>query len=126
MLVAVKMPHIEKPAAPSLATFTEGVQALAVKCFGATSAVVSVEEDTDEEMLTPETSEWFQGVTVTPGEAMREYREIHNMTQEALGKKLGGMGRSEISNMERDRRAISKKTAKQLSRIFRVSTDRFI
>ena len=47
------------------------------------------------------------------------------MTQEKLAEKLGTR-KQVISDMEHGRRAISKATAKELSKIFSVSTDRFI
>ena len=47
------------------------------------------------------------------------------MTQAELGDKLG-VSKQVISDMESGRRAISRKTAKELSRIFNVSASRFI
>ena len=47
------------------------------------------------------------------------------MTQTELGQMLG-VSKQVISDMEHERRAISRKTAKELSRIFSVSVDRFI
>ena len=51
------------------------------------------------------------------------YRE--GATQKELAEKLG-MNKQHISDMERDRRSISKKTAKELAGIFKVSPVRFI
>ena len=48
-----------------------------------------------------------------------------DMTQVQLAEKLGTTKQA-VSNMEHDIRPISKKTAKELSRIFRVSADNFI
>ena len=82
--------------------------------------------DEDELLLTPETSKWFQNTTVSPGEAMQAYREIHELTQAKLGAKLGGIDRGEISKMETGKRNISIKTARKLAALFDVPVDRFI
>ncbi len=121
MLVAVKKPRIEiRGEIP--------VQFLNVvrDFFGADS--VMVEQDFDDEILTPETSALFQQIdeSITPGKAMRHYREIHNMTQSELGSRLGGIDKAEVSKMETGKRSISKKTAKKLSRVFDVPVGRFI
>ena len=118
MLAVVKKPHIEiRGDLPEL--FLEMTR----KFFG--ERMVSI-IDESEELLTPETSEWFQNTAVLPGEAMRSYREIHELTQEAIGQKLGGVARSEVSKMENGKRNISIKTARKLAEIFDVSVDRFI
>ena len=57
---------------------------------------------------------------------MKIYREIHGMTQEALGRTLGNIPRQHISNMERGIRAISVNNAKKLSKLFKVPLDKFI
>lgn len=122
MLVAVKMPHIEiKGDVPE--KFLEMTRDF----FGSDSVTV-VADDPDDEIVRPETSKLYQGIeaSITPGKAMRHYREIHNMTQEQLGKRLGGVARQEVSKMETGSREISKKTAKKLAKIFEVPVGRFI
>ncbi len=54
------------------------------------------------------------------------YRELHGYTQAALGTKLGNVPRQNVSNMEKDRRPISKETARKLVAIFEVSVEKFI
>lgn len=61
----------------------------------------------------------------TPGSNLRFYRNLAGLTQKELADKLG-MTKQHISDMERDKRAISKKTAKNLGSIFKVSPARFI
>lgn len=126
MQVAVKMPHIETPANALPEGFLEKLRALTHEYFGVAPADVVVEACDDDELISVEDSEWFQATIVAPGSAMRHYREIHDMTQEALGKKLGGIGRQDVSKMEKGRRPISGKTAKKLSKVFDVSVERFI
>ncbi len=118
MLAVVKKPHIEMRGELTEA-FLECIRAH----FGKNA--VNVVDD-DEELLTLETSEWFADTPVSPADSMRIYREIHEMTQQALGDRLGGVARQEISKMETGKRAISKNTAKALAGIFDVSVDRFI
>lgn len=65
---------------------------------------------------------WYKATKrgMTPGGAMRIYRELHGLTQEAVGEKLGGIRRQHISKMERGRRSISLSTAKKLAKLFSV------
>ena len=73
-------------------------------------------------------TEWYREISssITPGEAMKIYRENAGLTREELGRKLGKLSRQKISDMERGMRSISKDVAKKLSLIFRVSIDRFL
>lgn len=64
--------------------------------------------------------------TVSPGENMRVYRELHGMTQAKLGAKLGTFTRQNVSNMETGHRPISKAAAKRLAELFDVSVEKFI
>jgi len=84
--------------------------------------------DDNDELVDVFQTEWYKSIntTMTPGKNMRIYRENRKMTQEYLGKELGGISRQNISHMERGIRSISKKTAKKLSEIFEVPIDRFI
>jgi DNA-binding XRE family transcriptional regulator len=83
--------------------------------------------DNDEYIDVFET-EWFKRINskMTPGKAMKIYRELHKLTQEELGVKLGGISKQNISHMERGIRPISKNNAKLLAKIFNVSVERFI
>ena len=62
---------------------------------------------------------------VTPGDYVKTYRKNLGLTQAQLGKRLG-VSRSYICDIEHNRRNISKEKAKTLSRIFKVSVERFI
>jgi DNA-binding XRE family transcriptional regulator len=85
-------------------------------------------KDIDDELVDVFQTDWFKEIDskMFPGKNMKIYREIHKMTQEELGIKLGGISKQNISHMERGIRAISKQNAKQLSKIFNVPIDRFI
>jgi len=73
-------------------------------------------------------TDWYKKIdeNLTPGKTMKIYREIHKMTQEELGIKMGGISKQNISHMERGIRSISKNNAKLLAEIFDVSVDSFI
>ena len=89
---------------------------------------VKLVKDSNDELVDVFETDWFKDTDskMFPGKNMRIYRELYKMTQEELGEKLGGISRQNISHMERGTRAISKQNAKQLSKIFKVSVDRFI
>ena len=73
-------------------------------------------------------TEWYRSVKsgMTPGVNLRIYRENHGLTQARLGQMLGGVPRQHISNMEKEVRSISLRTARKLAEIFRVSPEKFI
>jgi DNA-binding XRE family transcriptional regulator len=91
------------------------------------SDVQIIPDDEDEKIDIFET-DWYKNVKekLTPGKNMRIYRQNLSMTQKELGELLGGVPRQHISNMERGIRAISKKVALNLSKIFNTSVDKFI
>jgi len=87
-----------------------------------------IEKNEDDESINVFETIWYKATKagMGPGGAMRIYRELHGLTQEALGEKLGGIPRQHISNMERGRRPISMTTAKKLAKLFSVPADRFL
>lgn len=86
-----------------------------------------IKEASDDSVNVFET-DWYKKTKakITPGDNMKIYREIHGMTQSELGKKLGGIPRQHVSNMERGTKPISLKTARKLSELFRVSIEKFV
>ena len=85
-------------------------------------------DNPDDELVNVFETDWYKDISKKrkPGDAMRTYRENYGMTQEELGKKLGGVARQIVSNMEKGSRAISLKTAKKLAKLFDVPVDRFV
>ena len=63
---------------------------------------------------------------MSPGDAVRVYRENRKLTQAKLGEKLGGLSRQYVSDIERGSRSISKNLAKKLSALFDVPLERFL
>lgn len=89
---------------------------------------VKLYQDADDEMINIFETDWYKKTkaNTTPGDNLKIYREMHNLTQTQLGEMLGNMPRQNISNMERGIRSISIKTAQKLSQIFKVSVEKFI
>ncbi len=89
---------------------------------------IEIIEDEDEELVEISGSDWYRGIcrTISPGENVKVYRELHNLTQEELGRKLGSFSRQNVSNIENGHRQISKTVAKKLAAIFDVSVEKFL
>ena len=89
---------------------------------------VQLSEDNDEEHVNIFETDWYRSIKsgMTPGDNLRIYRENHGLTQARLGEMLGGVPRQHISNMEREVRSISLRTARKLAEIFKVSPEKFI
>ena len=89
---------------------------------------VKLIEDIEDEKVDVFTTDWYRktNAELTPGFSLKVYRQNWKMTQTELGKKLGGVPKQHISNMENGKRPISKKMAISLSKIFKVSVERFI
>ncbi len=87
-----------------------------------------LEEEQEDEMVNIFTTDWYAQITskMTPGDNLKVYRENRGWTQTQLGEMLDGMPRQHISNMERGIRSISKKTARKLAQIFKISPGKFI
>jgi len=86
-----------------------------------------VENDGDEIVDVFKTS-WYKEVSerMTPGKYLAIYRKNKKLTQEQLGKALGGTPRQHISNMEQGQRAISLKMARNLSAILDAPIERLV
>lgn len=89
---------------------------------------VRLSEDNSDELIDVFETDWYRSVRsgMTPGDNLRIYRENHGLTQTRLGEMLGGVPRQHVSNMEREVRSISLKTARRLAEIFQVSPEKFI
>jgi DNA-binding XRE family transcriptional regulator len=85
-----------------------------------------IEKDDDDESISVFKTRWYKAMKASmgPGGAMGIYRELHGLTQEDFGEKLGGIPRQHICNIERGRRPISMPTAKNLAKLFSVPADR--
>jgi DNA-binding XRE family transcriptional regulator len=82
----------------------------------------------DDEFINVKDTAWYNKIKseITPGETVAFYRKMHKMTQKELGEKIGNFSKQNVSEIERNIRPISKKTAKLLSEIFDISIDSLI
>jgi len=82
----------------------------------------------DDEYIDVFTTDWYKSIEkqMTPGKNLKIYRINRGLTQIQLGELLGGIPKQHISNMENDKRPISLKMAKKLSKILKTSVERFI
>ncbi len=121
MQVHVKTPHIKIDIEGEI---PESILAIVKKEYG---TKVKIANDNDEYISATET-EWYKKTMadMTPARAMKAYRLSRGMTQIELGKELGDVPRQHISNMEKGIRKINIELAKKLSRIFKVSVEKFI
>ena len=87
-----------------------------------------IKKESDDEYIDIIDTDWYKNIKagLTPGKNMKIYRINRGMTQDQLGQLLGGIPRQHISNMENGSRPISKKNAKELAKIFKVSIEKFI
>lgn len=124
MLAVVKAPHIDLKIQGDI---PQWMLTRLQEEYGEAVNILPEEED-DNELVNIFETAWFKELEqkITPGENLRVYRENLGFTQEELGKRLGGIPRQHISDMERGKRAISKNMAKKFSQIFHVSVERFI
>lgn len=123
MLVVVKKPHTEKPIFEVKGEIPENVLAFLKKKF-----TVDVDNDDGNEYVDITETDWYKEARASrkPGDAVRVYRDNFGYSQAELGKMLGGLSRHRVSDMENNRRGISKELAKKLSIIFKVPVARFI
>jgi DNA-binding XRE family transcriptional regulator len=119
MQVHVKTPHIKIEIAGDV---PDSVLSLLKKEYGK-KVIIS-----DDEYVNIRDTDWFKKTDseLTPGKSMANYRRLMKLTQKELGEQLGGIPKQNISQMERDVRPISKKVAKQLASLYKVSVENFI
>ncbi len=117
MQVVVKKPHIR---------IDGDIPKLLIEFLEKNYSDVEVITKPDEEYIDIEDTAVYKNTIVTPGDAVRIYRENKEWTQAELGEKLGGIPKQTISNIETGTRPISKKMAINLSKLFEVTVDNFI
>ncbi len=77
--------------------------------------------------LTAKNTKWYKEIKnkITPADNIKIYRQNKGLSQGKLAKQLGVLP-SNISEMERSKRGISKEIAKKLSLILEVPVEKFI
>ena len=81
----------------------------------------------EDDMMNVEDMGWYkeEAADDSPGKALRFYRRLKGLSQPELAEMLG-ISRQSISDLENDRKPISRIMAKELSGIFNVPASRFI
>jgi DNA-binding XRE family transcriptional regulator len=122
MLAVVKKPHTNISLFEIKGDIPNQVLGYLQQQFGQNIEIVE-----DESVNIFETN-WYKQIstTLTPGDAMKVYRENHGLTPAELGKKLGDLTAEEISEMECNKRRINREVAKKLSQLFEVPIERFL
>ena len=124
MLAVVKRHHTKKKLFEIKGQIPSDVMKFLKNKYGTNIEVLNEEE----EFVNIFNTKWYKDIrsSLTPGEALKIYRENIGLSQTGLGKKLGRFTRQKISDMETGKRGISKEVAKKLSTLFKVPIDRFI
>jgi DNA-binding XRE family transcriptional regulator len=122
MLVVVKMPHTKIAAFKLVGTIEQETIEYLNGRFGKEN--VAIEED----IIDVFESEWFKDLSkkTTLGSVVRVYRENFKLTQQQLAQKVGIQNSSYISDIENNRRPISKTLVKKFAGLFGVSPEMFI
>jgi len=73
-------------------------------------------------------TDWYlqKKETSSPGKTVRVLRKRDRLTQAELGQMLGGLSVQKISDIEHDRRGISKTLAMKLAAVFGSPVERFL
>jgi len=124
MLAVVKKPRTKKTLFEIKGEIPSHLLAYLEQTFGQDVEVIV----NDEETVNIFETEWYHKIQqqITPGETLRIYRENKGMTQGELARRLGNLTRQKISDMEHNRRSISKDMARKLSLIFEIPVERFL
>ena len=123
MLAVVKKPHTNITLFKIKGNIPDGVMKYLRREFGQNIEMT----DENEELVNIFDTHWYKGIkkTISPGDTLRIYRQNLGLTQTELGQKLGKFTRQKISDMENNKRSISKAVAKKLGEIFDVPIERF-
>ncbi len=124
MLAVVKKPHTKTTLFEIKGNIPAGIMEYLHREFGQNVEIV----DENEELVNIFDTHWYKAIkkTINPGDTLRIYRQNLGLTQTELGQQLGKFTRQKISDMENNKRSISKAVAKKLSKIFDVQVERFL
>ena len=89
--------------------------------------VIAKKQIESDDMMNVEDMDWYkeEAIKDTPGKTLRFYRKLKGLTQHELAEMLGTT-KQFISNLENDRKPISRMMTKKLSEIFNVPASRFV
>jgi len=123
MLVLVKKPHTDIPIFEIKGEIPDRLLNYLKNEMEYMIDFINEEETTD---ITK--TDWYRKIDkeLRPGDAIRVYRSNLGLSQTELGRRLGGLSRQKISDLENHRRGISKEMAKKLSQILQVPINRLV
>ncbi len=89
---------------------------------------VKIVEDDEEELVNIFETNWYKQIsaTITPGDAIRVYRENFGLSPMELSQKLGNLTEDFVVEMECGKREISQEVAEKLGQFFEISVERFL
>ena len=124
MLAVVRKPHTNVMLFEIKGDIPNHVLCYLQQEFGADVKVV---ED-DDELVNVFETDWYKrvNVTITPGDAVRVYRENFGLSPMMLGRKWGDFTEDFVVEMECGRREISREVAEKLGQLFEVPVERFL
>ena len=122
MLAVAKTPHINLRIEGEIPN-----KLLKILCLQFGKKLKITNDDNDEQTDIFQTA-WYKErqEKMTHGKTVKIYRENFKWTLEHLGEKLGGLSRQYVSDIEHDRRPISKDLAKKMAALFDAPLEQFI
>ena len=125
MLAVVRKPHTKQTLFEVKGEIPSRVLQYLTRTFGQDVELCEPEEELLDIFSTP----WYRQISkqTTIGEILKIYRKNRGMSQAELGQHLGSTWtRQKISDLEHNRRQISKEVGKKLSQLFDVPVERFL
>ena len=124
MLAIVKKPHTNVILFEIKGNIPNQVLSYIQQEFGPDVKII---ED-DEELVNIFETDWYKKIntTITPGDAVKVYRENFGLSPMILGQKLGNLTEGFIIEMECGKHEISREMAEKLGQLFEVPVERFL
>ncbi len=123
MLAVVKKPHTNIMLFEVKGNIPSQVLNYLQQQFGKDIEIIEDEE----EFINIFETDWYKQINsaLTPGDAIKVYRENYGLSQTELAQKLGNLTKDFIIELESNQRKISQEMAKKLGQLFKVPVDRF-
>ncbi|MBF0484355.1 MAG: helix-turn-helix transcriptional regulator [Candidatus Omnitrophica bacterium] len=133
MLVVVKTPRTNRTIFGIKGRIPQKVRVYLKNEYGNRVTFLKTNKSNIQDMIDPFKSDWYKKLKsgVTKGDSVKIYRKNHNFAQQQLAEIINfhlktKFTKQKISDIENNRREISKDVAKVLAKIFGTSVERFI
>ncbi len=122
MQAVVKTPHIKVNIEGEI---PENLLKVLKENFGNKLKII---DNPDEEVIDAFETDWYKDIKkkMKPSDYIRIDRQNKNLTQAELGKLIGNTSRQYISDIEKGKRVVSLKLAKELAKVFDRPVERYI